>query len=88
MTSHSFWSHFYHFFAHLNLFKLICGSDVDMIRNNVCIFLYPDTFIRNKFLDLFKDNEINGNVQNFCPPVYYVLEADNIGNIRTLWLCS
>ena len=31
---------------------------------------------RHKFLDLicylfFKDNEINVNIPNFCPPVYY-----------------
>ena len=28
-----------YFFAHPNLLKLICGSDVDMIRNNFCVFL-------------------------------------------------
>ena len=63
------------FFAHPNLFKLICGSDMDMIRNNFCLFLQPNT--KHKFLDLyfylfFKDNEINANIPNFCPPVYIV----------------
>ena len=27
------------FFAHPYLFKLICGSDMDMIPNNFCVFL-------------------------------------------------
>ena len=27
------------FFAYPYLFKLICGSDMDMIRNNFCVFL-------------------------------------------------
>ena len=65
------------FFAHPYLFKLICGSDMDMIPNNFCVFLWPNTsnFTRHKFLDLFfhlffKDNEINVNIPNFCPPVY------------------
>ena len=29
------------FFAHSNLFKLICGSDMDMIRNDFAYFYNP-----------------------------------------------
>ena len=43
------------FLAHPNLFKLICGSDMDLIRNNFCVLLEPNTlhFTRHKFLDLY-----------------------------------
>ena len=67
------------FFTHPNLFKLICGSDMDMILNHFSVILKPNTsnFTRHKFLDFlllfFKDNEININIPNFCPPVYIVL---------------
>ena len=58
------------------MFTLISGSDMDMVGNKFCVFLYPKTskFTRHKFLDLsfyliFKDNEINVNIPNFCPSV-------------------
>ena len=61
------------FFAHPNLSKLICGSHMNMIHNNFCMFLKPNTskFIRHKILDLFfhlvfKNNEIIVNIPNFC----------------------
>ena len=43
------------FFAHPNLFNLICGSDMDMLPNNFCVFLQPNNsnFTRHTFLDLF-----------------------------------
>ena len=65
------------FSMHPYLIELICGSDMNMMLNNFCVFLYPNTpnFTRHKFLDLsvylfFKENEINFNIPNFCPPVY------------------
>ena len=45
------------FFAHPNLLKLICGSDIDMIRNNFCVFFNPKLQI---LLDMsFKFNYFN-----------------------------
>ena len=68
------------FFVHPNLYKLICGSHMNMIRNYFCMFLKPNTskFTRHKILDLFfhlvfKDNEIIVNIPNFCPPVYNMI---------------
>ena len=62
---------------HPYLIELICGADMNMMLNHFCVFLYPNTpnFTRHKFLDLyfylcFKENEINVNIPNFCPPVY------------------
>ena len=53
-----------------------------MMLNNFCVFLYPNTpnFTRHKFLDLsvylfFKENEINFNIPNFCPPEYFILSV-------------
>ena len=69
------------FFTDPNLFKLICGSDMDMILNLFFVFWEPNTsnFIRHMFLYLFfylffNDNEINVNILNFCPPVYIATE--------------
>ena len=65
------------FFMHPYLIELICGPDMIMMLNHFCVFLYPNTqnFTRHKFLVLsfylfFKENEINFNIPNFCPPVY------------------
>ena len=72
------------FFMHPYLIELICGSDMNMMLNHFCVFLYPDTpnFTRPKFLDLsiylfFKENEINFNIPNFCPPVYIVYDLND-----------
>ena len=50
---------------------------MNMMLSHFCVFLYPKTpnFTRHKFLDLsfyllFKENKINANIPNFCPPVY------------------
>ena len=70
---------FLSFFFHAPyLIELICGSDKDMMLSHFCVFLYPNTpnFTRHQFLDLsvsllfFKENKINFNIPNFCPPVY------------------
>ena len=41
---------------------------MDMIHNNFCVVLQPNT--KHNFLDL--DNEINANIPNFCSPAYIV----------------
>ena len=38
-----YWFDFYHFFTHPNLFKPICRSDMDMILNHFCMFVWPNT---------------------------------------------
>ena len=69
-----------------------------MMLNDFCVFLYPNTpnLTKDEFLDLsvylfFKENEINFNIPNFCPPVYisdglwmYLFTgiADSIHNIH------
>ena len=65
------------FFVHPYLIELICGSDMNMMLNHFCVFLYPNSgnFTRHMFLHLsiylfFKENDINFNIPNFCPPVY------------------
>ena len=62
------------FFAHPNLSKLICGSHMNMIRNNFCMFLKPNTskFTRHKILDLFfhlvlKTTKLLSIFQTFVP---------------------
>ena len=58
------------FFAHPNLFKLICGFEMDMIRNNFCVFYNPilqtllHMFLELFFYLFFKDNDINVNIPN------------------------
>ena len=61
---------------HPYLIELICGSDMNMMKNNFCVFLYPNTpnFTKHEFLNssfhlFFIENEINVNISNLCPPV-------------------
>ena len=74
------------FFAHPNLFRLICGSDMDMIHNNFCISLTQNLekiyIFRFIILFVFKDNEINITIPNFCPPVYYAGVLPNPFNMN------
>ena len=64
-----------------------------MIRDNFCVFPLPNTsnFTRHKFLDLFlylffKDNEINVNIPNLCPPVYKKLNIVYIPNLFSIYV--
>ena len=84
------------FFTHPYLFKLICGSDIDMIRNNFCVFLLPKTsnFTRNMFLGTFKIcflkiTKFSSIFQTFVPQyiiVLYKLLVCEISMVRTLAL--
>ena len=76
------------FFTDPNLFKLIFGSDMDMILNHffscfdnpilqtlldICFYIYF-------FIFYFNDNKINVNIPNFCPPVYIQLSIIHLFN--------
>ena len=72
-----YWSHFCHFFSCTPTWL---NWSVDLIWTwcwIIFVFLYPNTanFTRHVFLHLsiylfFKENDINFNILNFCPPVY------------------
>ena len=63
------------FSMHPYLIELICGSDMNMMLNHFCVFLYPNTpnFTRHKFLDLpfymffLKKTKLISIFQTFVP---------------------
>ena len=66
------------FYTHPNLFEEICVSDMNMVHNHFLCFcnrilqtLLDISFYIYLFI-CFKDNRINVNIPNFCPPIWYI----------------